>query len=1189
MDSKAEEKDSKAVYSQHKFEGEIMDSEMEVNASDAKAFSVDTNNDDSDNEIGVSFNVFNVEAMEARDESSAPKTDNTTTISYSWGRGDLGSLFRLDDISSIEDVRQIQLFGNRRIVQVASNSYHSGAVTSTGELYVCGNNEDGQVDPTALDNDNKLITTIFKPRLFESIGNHRVCYVSCGLYHTVCVTATGHAISFGGNDCGQLGHSPGQISKIQPRTVQFNWRGGKKSIISKAFCGDLFTLFLTTSGEVYSCGVGESAGHANAGNVSIAEKIDAFLGLNIVSLATGSSHALAFSSAGELFVWGANNYGQLGLDNDVDHVQIPSKVNFPSADKVIGVSAGYSHSVGWTQNGSLYGAGLNKNGQLGIMLPKVRVFTEIIVDSVYSMCVSAACGSSHTLAIMKSNDDTAKVFGWGSNNFGQINKESTVSMFRSPVEVAAREFSSHKPLYVAAGGDQSFAIVLPSIFVSTDTTSFIATKSNLSDIYMKRQFSTQASRAVVPLGADELKLLISRATDLYQKSHNNGKEFDSRELHAILSIAGELFSSPSLLAGSFVNWRNPPLHLDIDGIENCYKALLQLGTAAVGRLIGSIQQALLEIDSSKSSFAETGVRVLIILWQCPMNSNPLLSADIFKKLLIIWSKLTNRHKYFMMKALLDYPYHLLASRIVKPIQEHLNQYVDSHHVDTSQPICANNNGNDELIRIACDCLSWLYYSTTEDSSSNFVDAPEQTIKKNMLSKDLFYNSSLSSLPSNVLITDFVTWRQDMAANLKAGFTKQSHEKQSAKKRFFICNFPFILNVAAKQRLMLALNAYEQQQTQQMTLQHVMQTGARIFVPYFIIHVQRENLLQQALIQVASADNIELKKPLKVIFDNEEGIDEGGVTKEFFQLLISKLLPVDYGMFVSTNDGRSLWINQNCTWNDEEYRLVGTLLGLAVYNGVLLDIHFPTVWYQKLLQKKPTLDDLASIDPVLLKGLKQMLEYQPAEDVENIFCRSFDVTWEEFGSNRTAELIANGSNIPVTGDNRQLYVDKMVEWILETSIKSQFQQLYNGFTRVIDPSTLLLLRAEELEQLMVGTPQLDFHDLETSTQYISGNDKTIGVAWGPEHPTIQAFWQVVHNLEFEDKQKLLLFVTGSKKAPLGGLKNLGFKIQRMCPDTDALPTSHTCFNVLMLPEYSSSSKLQDRLLKAINECEGFGLK
>jgi len=66
----------------------------------------------------------------------------------------------------------------------------------------------------------------------------------------------------------------------------------------------------------------------------------------------------------------------------------------------------------------------------------------------------------------------------------------------------------------------------------------------------------------------------------------------------------------------------------------------------------------------------------------------------------------------------------------------------------------------------------------------------------------------------------------------------------------------------------------------------------------------------------------------------------------------------------------------------------------------------------------------------------------------------------------------------------------------------------------------------------------------------------------------------------------LFITGSTKAPITGLKSLGFKIQREA-ESDNLPTSHTCFNILVLPEYKSVTTLKQRLLIAIDECEGFG--
>ena len=62
-----------------------------------------------------------------------------------------------------------------------------------------------------------------------------------------------------------------------------------------------------------------------------------------------------------------------------------------------------------------------------------------------------------------------------------------------------------------------------------------------------------------------------------------------------------------------------------------------------------------------------------------------------------------------------------------------------------------------------------------------------------------------------------------------------------------------------------------------------------------------------------------------------------------------------------------------------------------------------------------------------------------------------------------------------------------------------------------------------------------------------------------------------------------------RAPVEGLSGLKLTIQRGSPDTDRLPTSHTCFNVLLLPEYSTKEKLRSRLMTAIENAQGFGLQ
>lgn len=129
-------------------------------------------------------------------------------------------------------------------------------------------------------------------------------------------------------------------------------------------------------------------------------------------------------------------------------------------------------------------------------------------------------------------------------------------------------------------------------------------------------------------------------------------------------------------------------------------------------------------------------------------------------------------------------------------------------------------------------------------------------------------------------------------------------------------------------------------------------------------------------------------------------------------------------------------------------------------------------------------------------------------------------------------------------------------------------------------TIKLFTPPELELLVCGNPDLDFKALENVTEYRDGYSK--------KHPLMKSFWEIVHRFSFKQKQALLMFVTGSYRVPLKGLGAMSFYIQRNGPDANNLPTSMTCFNRLLLPEYISAGKLESMLLLAIENSKGFGL-
>ena len=140
--------------------------------------------------------------------------------------------------------------------------------------------------------------------------------------------------------------------------------------------------------------------------------------------------------------------------------------------------------------------------------------------------------------------------------------------------------------------------------------------------------------------------------------------------------------------------------------------------------------------------------------------------------------------------------------------------------------------------------------------------------------------------------------------------------------------------------------------------------------YVQLKIRRDHVKNDALIgleMVAMENPSDLKKQLIVEFEGEQGIDEGGLSKEFFQLVIDQIFNPDYAMFAFSAETQNFWFNPTSFESDGQFTLVGIMLGLAIYNTVILDVHFPMLVYRKLLGRKGTFEDLQELDPTLWKG------------------------------------------------------------------------------------------------------------------------------------------------------------------------------------------------------------------------------
>uniref|UniRef100_A0A670ZJ07 Probable E3 ubiquitin-protein ligase HECTD2 n=1 Tax=Pseudonaja textilis TaxID=8673 RepID=A0A670ZJ07_PSETE len=437
----------------------------------------------------------------------------------------------------------------------------------------------------------------------------------------------------------------------------------------------------------------------------------------------------------------------------------------------------------------------------------------------------------------------------------------------------------------------------------------------------------------------------------------------------------------------------------------------------------------------------------------------------------------------------------------------------------------------------------------------------------------FYNSTLDHID---LMEDYHNWQ----------CYGNSH-------RFSFCQYPFIISIAAKK---VIIQKDSEQQMINIARQSLVDKVSRRQRPdmnmlFLNVKVRRMHLVSDSLDEL-TRKRADLKKKLKVTFVGEAGLDMGGLTKEWFLLLIRQIFQPDYGMFTYHKDSQCHWFSSlNCD-NYSEFRLVGALMGLAVYNSITLDIRFPLCCYKKLLSPpivpcdlntpvgigNVTIDDLCRVMPELAHGLNELLSYEG--NVEEDFYSTFQVFQEEFGVIKCYDLKPGGDKIPVTNENRKEYVQLYVDFLLNKSIYKQFAAFYYGFHSVCASYALMLLRPEEVEILVCGSPELDMHALQKHTQY-DGYQKT--------DLTIRNFWEVVLEFPLELQKKLLHFATGSDRVPVGGMGDLSFKISKSEASTNWLPIAHTCFNQLCLPPYKTKKELKQKLTIGISNAEGFGLE
>ncbi|KAH0787258.1 ubiquitin ligase [Histomonas meleagridis] len=435
--------------------------------------------------------------------------------------------------------------------------------------------------------------------------------------------------------------------------------------------------------------------------------------------------------------------------------------------------------------------------------------------------------------------------------------------------------------------------------------------------------------------------------------------------------------------------------------------------------------------------------------------------------------------------------------------------------------------------------------------------------------------SASTLYSNDILSDSLYDKQWLERELI------SHIKKSKRFHFLMCYS--VLNLSYKSRILSEFQVFTQESYARENLLRMLTTEHRQISQRDLqlhLEVQRNNLIEDTLKQISNFSSEQLLLRLVVEFKGEQGVDVGGVSREFFYLLCNNLFSADYGMFTKTSNGK-YWFakGSETTASPFYFSLFGTIVGLAIYNSIILPIRFPIALYKKLSGETLTIEDYYEIDPTLVTSLLKMKEMIKENiDISDAEL-TFSITIDNFGAIKEIPLKENGENIYVNNQNFDEYFELYKEYLFDKSIQKQFNNFQKGYKRLCNNNLLSIFKSDELDVLVSGEEIVDWSLLKENTQYSDGYDEnSIQIKW---------FWEIFDEMNDEQKQMFFRFSTGSDRIPVTGLSAFKLVIQKT-NDPTKLPISHTCFNIFALPTYESKEIMKEKIMISIQNTEGFGL-
>ncbi|CUM54551.1 uncharacterized protein AC631_02252 [Debaryomyces fabryi] len=371
-------------------------------------------------------------------------------------------------------------------------------------------------------------------------------------------------------------------------------------------------------------------------------------------------------------------------------------------------------------------------------------------------------------------------------------------------------------------------------------------------------------------------------------------------------------------------------------------------------------------------------------------------------------------------------------------------------------------------------------------------------------------------------------------------------------------------------------------------------------------IRRESLFEDAFNSFHKCGS-DFKHTLSVTLFNEQGgqeagIDGGGITKEFLtSVAMEGFHPQGkFELFKETAENQLYpsdeiykMLSKKLNIQEQQQKLMylrflGNIIGKCFYENVLIDLSFAPFFLNKWCSfnrgqnsMKNSINDLNYLDRELFKNLMKLTSMD-SKELEQLDL-NFTIDEKINDLNCTFDLLPpNGAEIKVDQSNILNYIHQISNFRLNQSLHVQTKFFLNGLFEIISSSWLSMFDAYELQMLISGGENdVNIQDWKENVEYGGYFDDDITVVY---------FWEVISEMNPEERFKLIKFVTSVSRAPLLGFGSLNpkFGIRNAGRSIDRLPTASTCVNLLKLPDYQDKELVRSKLLYAINTEARFDL-